>query len=391
MDYTANRINARDFTILPWGGMPLLDCPGAFWGSTDDVDSVMRDLWECGFNTTGFAPASYVPYAKKYGLSVILEDHRIGADIPKEEAEAASREFLAPYKDDPTVYGVCLRDEPNMKDFPNLGKWVKAVLDADPDKLPYINLFPNCVSVDQLGTPDYLEYVDKFVEICRPKFLSYDCYSLYEHRGLDINRFYSNLEIMRTKGIEHNLPFWHIILGNSHFYYLEPTQASIYVQGYSSLAYGVRGISYFTYYSPISGNYRLGGIDQFGNRTSTWEYVRMMNLQIHMLAPVYLTLKSINVFHHPDVPAVCRSIRHSMLLDEVHGKDLLVGEFEGPGGTPYAMVVNKSLTESTTLGITFKKKGTVRLTCAYTGKDMDFSGEHCWLAPGQGMLLHVGD
>ena len=40
------------------------------------------------------------------------------------------------------------------------------------------------------------------------------------------------------------------------------------------MAYGGRGIQCFTYFAPEIGNYRLAAIDQFGNRTQTWDMLR---------------------------------------------------------------------------------------------------------------------
>jgi hypothetical protein len=181
------------------------------------------------------------------------------------------------------------------------------------------------------------------------------------------------------------------VLGNAHFTYIEPSQASIYVQVFSTLAYGGRGISYFTYFAVGHGNYRLTAIDPFMHRTATWDYIRLMNLQIHKLAPTYLKLKSVNVFHHPNIPKGCRGMDSAKLVAQLQGDgDLLVGEFEGPAQTPYAMVVNKSITKSCHFSVKFKGEGKIYITSPFTGLDNLFGGEHVWLSPGQGKLLHPG-
>ncbi|MCX6636610.1 MAG: hypothetical protein NT090_16235, partial [Acidobacteria bacterium] len=79
-------------------------------------------------------------------------------------------------------------------------------------------------------------------------------------------------------------------------------------------AYGGGGIQYFTYYSPHNGNYRLGAIDQFGNKTATWDALRRINLQIHALAPTMVKLWSTGVYHYPDVPEYCRPLAQSKLV-----------------------------------------------------------------------------
>lgn len=393
MDYRKGRVCAKDFLIMPWGGMPVVDKPGNFWGNVSNMDDVMRDLWECGFNITGFTNVSNMDCAAKYGLSVFIDDSSISrnieAQISDDEAAKIAAEVVSPLKGNPNVLGYYLRDEPSVGMYDNLAKWAKAVYAADPDTLAYINLFPECANMQQLGAEDYNDYLEKFVNTCSPKFLSYDCYALFEGGILKESQFYSNIEAMRAKALKYNIPFWNIVLANSHFKYAEPSQATLNVQAFSTLAYGAKGISYFTYYAPIVGNYRLAAIDQFMNRTKTWEMLRLVNLQIHTLAPVYLTLKSVNVFHSGNIPAKCKGIETSKHVKSIQGKNMLVGEFDGPDGVPYAMVVNKDMNESVCFDIEFKKPGTVMLTSSYTGEEMEFTGEQKWLAPGQGMLLHV--
>ena len=170
-----------------------------------------------------------------------------------------------------------------------------------------------------------------------------------------------------------------------------PTDGGLRFQLYTTLAYGGRGISYFTYVAPSTGNYRLAPIDPFGNKTPTWYMLRNVNLQLHRLGPVYLTLRSVNVFHYPDVPEGCSGIRTSRWLkDTIRGGSLLIGEFEGPNGRPFVMVVNKDLHRSTNFHLEFREPGPVQMVNAYTGQFEPWQGENDWLAPGQGMLLCLG-
>ena len=115
--------------------------------------------------------------------------------------------------------------------------------------------------------------------------------------------------------------------------------------------------------------------------------LRNVNLQLHRIGKVYLTLKSVNVFHYPKVPRGCSSRKTSRWLSKVKGRNLLVGEFEGPNGQPFVMLVNKSLHDSTYFHVTVKEPGKVYFVSAYHGHIDDLEGEHHWLAPGQGILL----
>ena len=150
--------------------------------------------------------------------------------------------------------------------MPGMGKVAALLRAAMPDKWPYVNLFPYRVTAGRLGTATMTTYVRMLVKTIGQPFLSYDNYSLVNGEMLDY--FYTNLEIVRRLGLETKTPFWNCILANAHFNYMEPSDATFHLQVYSTLAYGGRGIQYFTYFTPTVGNYRLGAIDQFGNRTA---------------------------------------------------------------------------------------------------------------------------
>lgn len=371
-------LKPEEFAVLPWGGTP-------------GDEAALNEIRECGFNLAGFVAPDDLDKVSKAGLKCLVLDgssHVSDAVVQLDEAEIAKRvdALTARTAKHPAVYGYYLRDEPSAGAYPGLGRWAAAYKKAAPEMLPYINLLPNYASAGQLGTPTYDEYLESFVQTVKPKFISYDHYALMDDGSLR-GGYYQNLEAVRKAALKHDLPFWNIVLSNSHFRYAEPTPAGFRFQLYTTLAYGGRGISYFTYFAPKIGNYRLAPIDQFGNKTPTWDMLRQVNLELHKLGPTYITLKSVNVFHHPNVPDGCSGIGTSKYLASVSGDDLLVGEFEGPGGVPYAMVVNKSLHISTAFGVQFKEPGQVMRVSAYTGSTDPWVGEDCWLAPGQGMLL----
>ena len=69
---------------------------------------------------------------------------------------------------------------------------------------------------------------------------------------------FANLEAVRSAASAHKPPFWNIVLSNSHFTYAEPSPAGLRFQAYTTLAYGGRGISYFTYVSPNTGELPTG-------------------------------------------------------------------------------------------------------------------------------------
>ena len=388
-DSTPNRVLLSEFVIFPWGGMPDDPASGK-WGDLADMDAMMKDLYDCGFNASGFTGPQNLQYAQNNNLAGILTGVSV-RETSQEEADKAVQKLLESVTDPESrkaVFAIYLKDEPNASLFPTLNVWSEAV--KKQGILPYINLFPDYASPEQLGEKDYQEHLDRYVETCKPPYISYDNYSLFDDEKFDEDRFYGNMESVRNKSLDAGIPFWNVILSNAHFHYAEPSDATLAVQVYSTLAYGGKGIGYFTYYAPQVGNYRLAPIDRFGYRTKTWEMMRNINLQIHSLVPVYGKLKSVNVFHAGGyVPRNAQGIESAKHVESFGGGSLLFGEFIDPNGKPYVLVVNKSLKVSSPLHVAFKGGGNVLMVSSFDGRIAPFVGEQRWLAPGCGVLLTI--
>jgi len=329
------------------------------------------------------------------GLKAIISDPRVSNYDWKNVDEAVARtnvaNLVAEVGKHPAVYGYYLRDEPGAELFAGLGKVAAIVRELAPGKWPYINLFPNYASTQQLGTATYEEHIERFVGACKPNTLSYDHYALMDDGSLR-EGYWRNLEQMRAAAKKHNLPFWNIVLTVAHFNYREPTAADLRFQVYSTLLYGARGIAYFTYFAPQVGNYRSAPVDQFGNPSPAWHYLQNANLQVGKLAPVLLRLKSDAVYHFGQVPSGCVSATESNLVKAVDGGEFAVGDFTHENGSRYVMVMNKSFTKSVYCTPQFRTAPKrVQTISPYTGAPGDFSGEQQWLAPGQGVLLTLSN
>jgi hypothetical protein len=386
---------------------PAMAAPKDFavmaWGSSPSDPEQLRGMREAGLNISGFCHAENLDQVHAAGLSCFVSDPRIeGVDplhLPSEgELRARIAALQKQMAGKPAALGFYLRDEPAAPSMPGLGKLAALLRDAMPDKWPYVNLFPYRVSPQMLGTSDYDSYVRMLVKAIGQPFLSYDNYSLVNGEMLDY--FYTNLEIVRRLGLETRTPFWNCILANAHFNYMEPSDATFNLQIYSTLAYGGRGIQYFTYFAPEVGNYRLAAIDQFGNRTATWDMLRRINNQIHALAPALIRLHSTGVYHYPDVPEQAQSLAASRLIQSVEmtqryvrppvGGRFLIGEFEDTDGRPYFLIVNKDLKNSFQFKIRLRQEARRLFRISpYSGREEPFGREMDWLAPGAGILFRV--
>ncbi len=380
----------KDFAVMAWGNSP------------SDPDQ-LRGMRDAGLNISGFCRIQDLEQVQAAGLTCFVRDPIIQRldplNLPSDEqlrrdvAELSKR-----IGRNTAALGFYLRDEPNAQMMPGLGKLAGLLREAMPDKWPYVNLFPYRVPPKMLGTSDYDAYVRMLVKTIGQPFLSYDNYSLVGGEMLDY--FYTNLEIVRRLSIETATPFWNCILANAHFNYMEPSDATFNLQVYSTMAYGGRGIQYFTYFAPEIGNYRLAAVDQFGNRTATWEMLRRIDNQIHALAPTLVRLRSTGVYHYPDVPEQAQPLAQSKLVENVEMTQryvrppvagrFLLGEFEDRDGRPYFLIVNKDLKNSFQFKIRLKQEGRKLMRVSpYSGNEEPFGREMDWLAPGAGILFRV--
>jgi hypothetical protein len=381
-----HRLHAADtnnfFPLMAWN-----------WAPSDAA--ALQKMKECGLTVAGFVAPKTLSLCQAAGLKGIVSDPRVSGYDWKNVDEGVARKnvasLVAEVGQHPAVYGYYLIDEPNRSLFPGLGKVAALVRELAPGKWPYINLFPNYANTAQLGTATYAEYVDQFVSVCQPTALSYDHYALMDDGSLR-HGYWQNLEAMRAAAKNSRLPFWNIVLTVAHFNYREPTAADVRFQVYTTLAYGGRGIAYFTYFAPQVGNYRSAPIDQFGNPTATWYYLQNVNLQVGKLASTLLQLSSDDVYHFGTPPEGLHGPAENSLIKAMNQNEFMAGDFTHSDGSRYVMIVNKDFLKSHHCAPQFRAPPKrLQMVSPYTGQLGDFGGEQTWLAPGQGVLLRTSN
>ena len=366
------------FPVMPWNSPPM-------------DPAVLKKIHDCGFTLAGFVPPAGLDLCQQAGLLAIVSDPRTaGYDWGSVDAEKARTNVASLIKEvgtHPAVFGYNLRDEPPTAWFPHLEKVASVVRDLAPGKWPYINLLPDYAENWQLGASNYTEYLEKFIADCHPQIISYDNYSLMDNNTIRDN-YWSNLEAVRSACLGHKIQFWNIVLSVAHFSYRELSAADLRFEAYTSLAYGARGLSFFTYFAPPVGGYRGAPIDQFGNETPTWHNLQNVNLQVQKLGPTMLQLTSDYVYHIGALPTGTKAPPTNSLVSGVSGDNFLVGEFTHTDGSRFVMIVNKDLAKSRPCAPQFRKAPKkLRHVSPYSGEIYPFEGEYVWLAPGQGVLL----
>ncbi len=379
------------------------------------TDEVWSDVAEAGFNLclpsfhgTTEEYRRTLDLGERYGIGLLLGglvNWEWGEREEKAEALVESlKERTQRYSAEPAFAAYVLKDEPHAVSFPALAHSRRLLARMDPGHWAYVNLFPNYAPVNErenyIGTRDYQEYVDRYMEVFRPEVLMYDHYSIegYRFREADYAirvrpEYYENLEIIRAAALKHGVPFWAFTLSTPVFSYPTPTEGHLRFQLYSCLAYGARGLQYFTY-GPAEGEDGL--IDGKGNRGPWYETAQRINREIQSMGRLLLSLTSTAVFHTSPQPRGTTWIHdgHGGLVSCL-GAPAVLGFFDGRDGRRFLMVVNRDPMKAAELTLTFAEGVRVAEVDRSRGdgsvRPLDLTGGELkmTLADGDGRLLEL--
>jgi len=335
----------------PWQPVQF---PISYWYSPPHAlldDARVADIASLGFTVMGNLSAPTVnrtreilDLAARHGLKALVCDPRLTLFLSDQDGwEGTIAGIIADYADHPALYGYFLKDEPNRALFPLLAETEDALSAADPAHLPFINLLPTYADTNQLGTPSYWDHLEEFLTTVTPRVISYDHYALLKNRlRLD---YFENLELVREASRRHGVPFWFIIQLIPGPGRRDLTESELRWQIYTSLAYGVKGIWYFTMWTVPDWHAddpsMVGIYDLDGKKTRFHEPVKRVNAELRVIGRAMLGLDSVGVFHTPNVPAGARRLGGHCPVSAATGGDLLVGWLRDADSRDYILLVNK--------------------------------------------------
>src|SRR4051812_20717534 len=127
------------FPIMSWEVPPRCDEFG-------DPKHGLASLAECGFTVAGFVRPEHLKECERLGLRAIVG--RPGGRVLWEkmsdaEIEQTVRSLVEDGRGSPAVIGYFITDEPGVSRFPALAKAAAHVKKLAPDKIAYMNLFPD--------------------------------------------------------------------------------------------------------------------------------------------------------------------------------------------------------------------------------------------------------
>jgi hypothetical protein len=299
-----------------------------------EVDAHYAEIAEANFTlligifgaSTPDAVSRQVSLCQKYGLKTIVSM----AGLPPDKLPS-----------DYACWGYFLADEPSPEAFPGLRKTVDALREARPGKLAFINLYPNYVPAWAIGHTSYVEHVTRFVREVAPDVLCMDHYPHFLPNTDGRAAYCENLEVMRHRSLDANVPFWNFFNTFPFGDHSDPTEAQIRWQIYTSLAYGAKGVLYFCYWTPAGESFPKGGaiITRAGKRTRHFDEAKRVNAALKQLGPTLMKLTSTGVYRCKPGDDLAKTLKGSPIRSLTDG-DYVVGTFRHADGRRAVLLNN---------------------------------------------------
>lgn len=343
------------------------------------TDEHYLNMLECGFNyAIGLFEDKEEFYhqalkmCEKHGVKYFVRDQFDGKSIEwmldnrgkdgttqeliNKNAETIKMRFSR-YNESPAFFGVLASDEPCADKFPAIRKIQDWFFENFPGKEFEVNLLPTYASPEQLsGFPDnaysYEQYLNDYVNIVKPKTLSYDFYALVKNPdgSLAIRADYLyNLELIANKAKELNVPFYVFLLTIGHWCFRTITKYSEMAwQIYSAMAYGCSGAQTFTYWTLLGDHENDGSkithgvVGQNGEKTETYYACKQAIAEVRTFEKVYsqynwVGCRGINADAANPNPMTSllktQIASHGTFISAKSDADILLGFFEKDGGT----------------------------------------------------------
>ncbi len=413
-----------DFTIdatFPIGGWvePL---PPTYTENQNMItEESYRKIKACGFDFVCCIYSSYpkeseqvlehLDAAEKAGVGLFISDTDAQkGDITIEDEYLASvRKNHEEYSCKKSFLGWLVKDEPGSKMFPELIKRTALLKQVDAQAEQYINLLPtystgfmlengywgNNAPVEKCDPIAYEKYVADFVEQVQPQFLCYDFYPFDDgETGVSVLPvFFLQLSIAMRNAAEAQIPFIPFVQAcKFNKWSRVPTEEEMRWQINTTLAYGAKGLQYFTLWSPVDSAYEnfsgciLGVYGEMGVR---YELVQRFNQWTKKVGQYLLNLSLAGLIYNGFSPA---EIPESDVLEDPKialTGDALLGVFEDGLGKQWAyLVCNKIQGKSV---ITLKIDGANSLTVISESGEKRLEND-CFAAEleaGAGVLIQI--
>ena len=439
------------YDFLPKEEMPILGYMAMPPANATDGDSEGRNpsfitksnfqtYKDAGFNILSglherepFSPAEVrkaLQLCQDLDLAYFLNDVSYRCDSNAGTVQAGSYEYFKEMMQDEwylyedNFAGITVKDEPAAADFDGMANVNKALNELTDGKSIYSTLFPSYVATYRLYLENaptdkweaYRRYVTEYIEKLQPSMIPYNCYAFMRPGATLENTYasasqkaaaranlvdyFTSLSLFREMSQKYDLPFWVTVTSYNHRNNQQMPEKGITWTVNTSLAYGAKGLQYYTYWSHLEGNpekwathAKRGLVTANGTPHDTYYQIKAINENVKIVDEVLMasTNKGVIQFGKNVVPLVQKDVLYSYeLLNNISGGDTFVGCFDHNGKAVYYIVNNSINAGRQTFKAEFLDKVNVRLTNSEgTTTLMDTYSAGFNLSGGQAILLEV--
>ncbi len=383
--------------------------PILVWYGPSPSPIVKQDLLNIrsiGFNQCFLDAGSYeqnlqiLQIADSIGLSLFITDETLSRYRNGQDSSFFNIDSVTQlYKNQESFAGYFLQDKPGLAAIAGLSQLTHHFSDTDPDLDYFVQGQPNYATPARLDTSDYQAYLEGYLHDLKPKFLAVEHLALVDDSIRP--EFFNNLQVLAKLSKENDTPFWSYVLVVPFGPHPHVTHAHVRVQLYSGLAYGARGVQYFSYRPPAQSSNRHGiaMLDDEGDVTQSYIYSRDINQELNALAPVLLDLTPTGVYFSEPNSFGVPELVPGLPVTKVDSPVILTGFFTGTNGRQYVMFVNTDFNYGKRPAVHFSKhvKSVVEvpknqmppLEYTWPKKDGNEKSAYILLKAGDGRLFEI--
>ena len=300
-------------------------------------------------------------YAYNAGLKVLVDDYRINLNNRGDGSvtwwRADFNTNFPHYSTHPAVIGNIICDEPNAEEFDILKTIYDAYKTHAPEKIGFINLYPNYAN--PMGGIDgsvlggtFEEYVENFMKTVGTCTLSYDHYPLIKNiytGGVDLRgTYFTDMETVRHIAKKYSVPVHNYIQTTEHYIYPLMAERDLRWQIAVNQAFGISSFSHFTYWLPSLNGYYSAPVGLDGTKTVLYDRIKAVNSEVLAWSHVYLRYEwqgTAAIINDPYGPLIF--LEHADFSDGIEGiksvtstADALCGIFTDADGNKGFMLTN---------------------------------------------------
>jgi hypothetical protein len=298
-------------------------------------------------------------WAEAHGMRCLLWDSRLmGAYRWLPTFEDTLDQVTAEYRDHPAFWGYYLGDEPPESRWPMLGRLRASLRARDP---VHPGWDTNLGRVSFASREAFEDQLRGYASAFSPVVMSADHYD-FRTFG-DLGLYVDHVGALREVADEHSIPFWTILQLTPHANIRPLRPGELRWQVAQALAYGARGIGYFTYWTPDpdpSVNWQSGIIGNDGQRTGWYDFLRGFNPGVRIAGDVLAKARRIRTTHAGSVPIGGAGFEPDQWIRVVTGRSA-IGEFRGAVGERLVLVANADSLAAATLTLETRDAPAARL------------------------------